>query len=47
MTNRQGGYIVNFQQKQVDTYKALPDSTKEMIAGLSKRFELTEGEGLG
>jgi len=34
------------KQKQVDTYKALPDSTKEMIAG-AKRFELTEGDGLG
>jgi len=33
------------KQKQVELYKALPDSTKQMIAG--KRYELTEGEGLG
>ena len=31
------------KQKQVETYQALPESTKAMIAGLSKKFELQEG----
>lgn len=31
------------KQKQVDSYKALPDSTKQMIEGLSRKMELGEG----
>lgn len=31
------------KQKQVEMYAALPESTKAMIAGMSKKFELPEG----
>lgn len=31
------------KQKQFETYHALPESTKAMIAGLSEKFELTDG----